>query len=569
MASVFSSSTSATLRMTPMYLKPQSDHLQLRKLFVCSCTQLRVPFPKCSVRLYMVSFNPFYGRRGLRSFSVDSSSGVGGKHPERHVTSGVFGPNNFQSSSNDLEGQLQELFDEVKTMIKLGKEDDAIDLLQANYEAVKEQVDSGARGIEEAAVLDVIALGYMALGDLRTIASLMDALHKIVTGLKDEEPLLDSILMHMGSMHAKLEKFDLSVCFYRRSLQIMERKYGTKSSFLCTPLLGMAKVLGTSGRATEAIEMYQQVIKILESSRGEDCKELIVPLCALGNLQVKEGKASDAEYTFNRVVNIYMRSYGENDERVGMAMCSLAKVKCAKGNVNEAIDLYKSAIQILRDSKDVALDDEVMEKMRIDLAELLHAVGRGEEGRALLEECFLISEKFKGKENPSLVPHLVNLATSYSRSKNFAEAERLLRISLQIMMKIVPPDDPSITFPMLHLAVTLYNLHRDEEAERLALDVLCIREKAFGKESLPVGEALDCLVSIQTRLEKDDSELVELLKRVLKIQEKAFGSESEEVMETLKKIVHYLDKMGMKDEKYPLKKRLSILRNRHKQMAIY
>ncbi|KAL8550932.1 hypothetical protein ACS0TY_000127 [Phlomoides rotata] len=174
---------------------------------------------------------------------------------------------------------------------------------------------------------------------------------------------------------------------------------------------------------------------------------------------------------------------------------------------------------------------------------------RGDEGRALLKECFLISEKSKGKEHPSLVPHLVNLATLYSRSKNYAEAERLLRISLQIMMKNVPPEDPSITFPMLHLAVTLYNLHHDDEAERLTADVLLIREKAFGNESLPVGEALDCLVSIRSRLEKDDSELVELLKRVLKIQEKAFGNDSEEVMETMKKLLHYVDKMGLKDEK--------------------
>lgn len=77
-------------------------------------------------------------------------------------------------SLNDLEEQLQELFNEVKTLIKLGKKDDAVDLLQANYEAVKEQVDSGAQGIEEAAALDVIALGFMAVGDLRTVGSTMD-----------------------------------------------------------------------------------------------------------------------------------------------------------------------------------------------------------------------------------------------------------------------------------------------------------------------------------------------------------------------------------------------------------
>ncbi|KAL8538012.1 hypothetical protein ACS0TY_000099 [Phlomoides rotata] len=114
----------------------------------------------------------------------------------------------FMSSSgslNGLEEQLQELFDEVKTMIKLGKEDDAIDLLEANYEAVREQVDSGVQGIEEAAVFDVIALGYMALGNLSTVGSVMDVLHKVVDALNNEELLLDSILMHMGNIYAKLK----------------------------------------------------------------------------------------------------------------------------------------------------------------------------------------------------------------------------------------------------------------------------------------------------------------------------------------------------------------------------
>lgn len=102
----------------------------------------------------------------------------------------------------------------------------------------------------------------------------------------------------------------------------------------------------------------------------------------------------------------------------------------------------------------------------------------------------MITEKHKGKDHPSSVTHLINLATSYSRSKNFVEAERLLRTSLQIMTKTVSPDDQSITFPMLNLAVTLYSLNRNEEAEQLALEVLRVREKAFGKESLPVGKLL-------------------------------------------------------------------------------
>lgn len=77
------------------------------------------------------------------------------------------------------------------------------------------------------------------------------------------------------------------------------------------------------------------------------------------------------------------------------------------------------------------------------------------------------------------------------------------------------------------------------------------------------------MVSIQTRLGRNDEELLKLLKRVLKIQELALGHDSKEVVETLKKVVHYLDKLGMRSEKLPLQRRLSTLRNKFKQMVKY
>lgn len=77
------------------------------------------------------------------------------------------------------------------------------------------------------------------------------------------------------------------------------------------------------------------------------------------------------------------------------------------------------------------------------------------------------------------------------------------------------------------------------------------------------------MVSIQSGLGKDDGELLELLKRILCIQEKEFGHESEEIIETLKKIVYYLDKLGRRNEKLPLQKKLSILRMKYKQRIQY
>lgn len=46
------------------------------------------------------------------------------------------------------------------------------------------------------------------------------------------------------------------------------------------------------------------------------------------------------------------------------------------GKSDEAIHLFKRALQVMKDSNYLSLDDNIMEKMRVDLAELLHAAGR-------------------------------------------------------------------------------------------------------------------------------------------------------------------------------------------------
>ncbi|KAK4362925.1 hypothetical protein RND71_018166 [Anisodus tanguticus] len=144
---------------------------------------------------------------------------------------------NVPSSLNILEEQLRDLFNEVHAMIRIEKENEARDLLLANYEAVKEQMDAGNKGIEEAAILDVTALGYMALGYIKTVKPLLDVppfsvcwmgsmmyrqLGEIVGDLKDEEPLLESRFTHMGDMYEKLENFEMSPCLYGRAVKVIE-----------------------------------------------------------------------------------------------------------------------------------------------------------------------------------------------------------------------------------------------------------------------------------------------------------------------------------------------------------
>ena len=75
---------------------------------------------------------------------------------------------------DDFERKLQELFVEVKTLLAMGNKDDAMVLLEANYVMVKEQVNCGSKGIEQAALLDILALGYVGAGEVPLLEHVLD-----------------------------------------------------------------------------------------------------------------------------------------------------------------------------------------------------------------------------------------------------------------------------------------------------------------------------------------------------------------------------------------------------------
>ncbi|GMP70608.1 hypothetical protein CsSME_00029397 [Camellia sinensis var. sinensis] len=209
--------------------------------------------------------------------------------------------------TTDVEGQLQELCDEVKTMITMGNENDAIDLLQPNYEAVEEQMDSGARGIGQAATLDVIALGYIAIGDLKMVGSLLDMVISFCNKYSTKM-ITNSLIM------GKLED---SMLAYRWSLEILEREYDFIYLFIFLVhfvdivlygfilfLLLAASLAPPSSCPSILGWLYRCLLTILELSKGADSEDLVVPLLGLDNLLMKKGKAKDTENPFIGILNV-------------------------------------------------------------------------------------------------------------------------------------------------------------------------------------------------------------------------------------------------------------------------
>ncbi|KAF5947517.1 hypothetical protein HYC85_013474 [Camellia sinensis] len=180
----------------------------------------------------------------------------------------------------------------------MGNENDAIDLLQPNYEAVEEQMDSGARGIGQAATLDVIALGYIAIGDLKMVGSLLD----------------------MGWL-------------YRCLLTILELSKGADSEDLVVPLLGLDNLLMKKGKAKDTENPFIGILNVYTKLCGENDGRVGMAMCSLAHVKCAKGEALDCLVSIQtklgkdniellellkRVLAIQEKAFGY--ERVGVAL---------------------------------------------------------------------------------------------------------------------------------------------------------------------------------------------------------------------------------------------------------
>jgi hypothetical protein len=69
--------------------------------------------------------------------------------------------------------QLQEMYEEVKKIIDNGDVEGARDIIEVNFDALKEQSELGVKGIEHATMLDIMTQFHMTLGDFEKVQHLL------------------------------------------------------------------------------------------------------------------------------------------------------------------------------------------------------------------------------------------------------------------------------------------------------------------------------------------------------------------------------------------------------------
>lgn len=510
-------------------------------------------------------FNDFDQPVNLKNTIRDRTTGMTGR---LKINGHLWQEGEIEERAKDLGDfleQLKEFQVKLEGMIEQRDKETVVALVRANHKSLMEQLDQGNKGLEQAAMLQILVQLSMTLQDVKVVPQMLEEMKDILVNMEMHEPFLDVFLEHMGSVYLVLGNKGEAVSCYKKSLEIQESIVGQDSPQLVGTLLGLAGIYTEPEERLKGKVIYNRIISILENSKGTNCNDLGVPLLHLGYIFLEEKKLEEAELYIRRVLNIAEKNNGKGGS-IGVATCGLARVRYMKGDYAKAAELYQSGLSMLKESNYWSNGHLALENIRMEAAEFFSAVGRTREAQDLWEEVLHDKERAVGVNSPRLVVHLQNLATSYAQDGRYEMCEPLLRRSLKLVSTSLGPTAPQVSIPLEYLATTLHHLDQNREAESLARQALSIRERNFPDDHLLIGEACNILASILHENRKN-SESLKFAWRALHIKEKHLGKNSKELAWILDLLLELSDTLGKTEDTVSLMKRLEGLLGKPKNLA--
>jgi tetratricopeptide (TPR) repeat protein len=182
---------------------------------------------------------------------------------------------------------------------------------------------------------------------------------------------------------------------------------------------------------------------------------------------------------------------------------------------------------------------------RVGLCQL--SLGQYSTAESTHRQIVLLSETNIGKDHPSTLTRMGNLALALYRQGKYKEAESMNRQTLAQREKVLGPEDRNTLTNMDHLALVLKSQGRYEEAEMINRQALAQFEKILGAEhpdTLISMNILAVVLESQGKYEEAES----IIRQTLAQREKVLGAEHPDTLKSMDNLALVLYRQGKYEE---------------------
>ena len=337
--------------------------------------------------------------------------------------------------AEDVSQFMLDVFSAADPFVNFGREPTARSLLDQAARSI--QNDLNQQPDVRARLLEAIGRSYRRMGQPdRAVVYLQDAL-RIKQESRGDDAGVGSVVTELAIALREDGRIDESDRYFSEAQERSRHMKDDGSEAHAHLLVHLGKLEKLRGHTKQALEYVTEALELMRTLRGADDPEVGAILAEMSNIMVWADDFAGAERTAREAVRIYRAVPDHHPDRV-MADYCLGDILFYRGQIDEAAALFERALAAQRriyGSVNSIVADTLASLAQVRLAQ-----------KNVVDAEKLVVEALDAHRNSESTAYLkigylqTMLATVLMRNAKFADAEDLLRETLELFAKHLPPD---------------------------------------------------------------------------------------------------------------------------------
>jgi len=317
------------------------------------------------------------------------------------------------------------------------------------------------------------------------------ALHREALGLARRSegaggPTVTATLFQMGLLARDKGDYEDAERLYREGLALQRKALPPADPKALGDQAELAVILLDSGKLREAEALLLENLKIQRQVLGGDHPDLLSTLSNLGMARLSLGDYAGAEDAYRQALALPRSTGRELDLQRALVLGDLASTLQEQGRIDESVALFTEALELRR--RILGDRHSLVAQVLLNLARTERIRGHDARGLDLARQSLAIVEETEGPDHPHVAAILREIGRNLMKQGDSAAAEPHLRRALDLRTRSLPAQHPDLASAQISLAMCLFRLHRDQEAQSLLRQGRAILVAKFGAGDLRVRE---------------------------------------------------------------------------------
>jgi serine/threonine-protein kinase len=364
-------------------------------------------------------------------------------------------------------------------------------------EAVALRRREGSAPLALAAALNQLGMTIRAREPSEEVAALQREALGLARGAEGAAgPTLAATLFEMGLFARDKGDYERAERLYRQGLAIEAKLLAPHDPKALRDQAELGVLLLDSGKPKEAEALLRQNLALQRRFLGSGHPHLLSVLSNIGMARQAQGDYVGAEAAYRDALALPRSASGDLDLTRALVLGNLASTLQDQQLTEQSVPLFTEALALRR--RILGDRHPLVAQVLLQLARAERMRGRYAEGLELARQSLAIVEGAEGPDHPHVAAIVREMGRNLMAQQDAAAAEPYLRRALDLRRSL-PRDHPDVASAQISLALCLFALRRDAEAEGLLHQGRATLVASFGADDPRVQDA--------------DQQLADLLKR--------------------------------------------------------